>query len=85
MNKKVLDKFKGAFQIMSYRMGTDLTQPYDKYVFNIYENGVVKATQEQISNYENNGIKTRDLLIPKTKNFSYKQTMEVINGTRAKC
>ena len=80
----VYKRFKGCQQILSYRFGESLEQPYDKFDSAVSKQGIFKCVQEQTSNYGTNEIKVRQLFEVPEQKFSIALHLEAIDGTRTK-
>jgi hypothetical protein len=82
--KDTYKRFKGCTQILSYRFGDSLEEPYNKFDSFKYDSDFI-CIQEEVSNYGyNNGIKKRTLFQVPKKKFSIKLHLEEINGSYTK-
>jgi hypothetical protein len=82
--KAIYKRFKGCTQILSYRFGDNLEEPYNKFDSFQHKDDFV-CIQEMVSNYgERNGIKKRVLFQVPKKNFSIKLHLEEIDGSYTK-
>jgi len=76
--------YKGADQIISYRMGADLTEPYDKFTIIKEDDGSVSCVQDRVTNYGfNNGIKSRQITGITKKDINSELVEGIVNGTRS--
>lgn len=80
----VYKRFKGCQQILSYRFGKSLEDPYDKFDSAVTKDGIFKCVQEQTTNYGTNEIKVRVLFEVPEKEFSIKLHLEAVDGSRTK-
>lgn len=72
---------KDVVQIYSYRMGVDLTHPYDKFNSMLLENGNFLCKQSKVTNYgPNNGCKDRQLFVMTSKQFTPNKHMERVKN-----
>lgn len=84
--KSIYKKFKDLpIQMISYRFGKSLEEPYSK--FNTYYNkdkDTFICLYAQVDNYDNNKKYNQILFETPSKKFKLKQHLEVVNGSRSK-